>query len=276
MQNLDYYNQIIQAADFLKDKVGEGLPEVFCQMGTGMASLLDSYEKTHSIPYRTIPHFVAPTAPAHIGTLDIYRLGNHTLGVLRGRFHYYEGYSMRKVVFPIYVLMKAGIKHLILTNAAGSVSHLAKGSLVVINDHINMMHDTPLRGPNFDALGPRFPSMSEPYDVRGIQLLQSIGQELGHEMPSGIYLGLSGPSFETNAEYRMARILGADVIGMSTIPEVIAANHCGLPVNAISVVSNRWGDPVDPNETTLEAVVNNVEKYAGPLKTILYRFLECR
>ena len=217
-------------------------PELGIVLGSGLGRLADSIEDPIVIPYRTLPGFPVSTAVGHKGNFIVGKLGGKTVIAMQGRIHYYEGYGMDKVVLPIRVMIKLGIKTLIVSNAAGGVGfHLHLGDLMIIKDHINLLPN-PLIGPNFDQFGPRFPDMTRPYDPKLIKMAKEIGQELGIEIKEGVYVGGTGPSYETPAEYKFFRIIGGDAVGMSTIPEVIVARHADIPVFGISVITNEAHD----------------------------------
>lgn len=217
-------------------------PELGIVLGSGLGRLADSIEDPIVIPYRTLPGFPVSTAVGHKGNFIVGKLGGKTVIAMQGRIHYYEGYGMDKVVLPIRVMIKLGIKTLIVSNAAGGVGfHLHLGDLMIIKDHINLLPN-PLIGPNIDQFGPRFPDMTRPYDHKLIKMAKEIGQELGIELKEGVYVGGTGPSYETPAEYKFFRKIGGDAVGMSTIPEVIVARHANIPVFGISVITNEAHD----------------------------------
>ena len=217
-------------------------PELGIVLGSGLGRLADSIEDPIVIPYRTLPGFPVSTAVGHKGNFIVGKLGGKTVMAMQGRIHYYEGYPMEMVTLPIRVMIKLGIKTLIVSNAAGGVGfHLHLGDLMIIKDHINLLPN-PLIGPNFDQFGPRFPDMTRPYDPKLIKMAKEIGQELGIELKEGVYVGGTGPSYETPAEYKFFRKIGGDAVGMSTIPEVIVARHANIPVFGISVITNEAHD----------------------------------
>ncbi len=223
------------AADFLR-KLGE--PEVAVVLGSGLGDVLP-IEDERVVRFTEVPGFPAPTAPGHKGEIAIGVLGEKEVLVQRGRLHYYEGYSPEEVVFPVRTYALLGVKVLVLTNAAGGIAEgLAPGDLVLIRDHINMLGFNPLRGPNPEELGPRFPDMTHAYDPELRRIAHEVALELGIELREGVYLATMGPSYETPAEIRAFRALGADLVGMSTVPEVIAARHAGMRVLAVSCVTN--------------------------------------
>lgn len=229
-----YYQE---AAIFLADRI-TGNPETAIILGSGLGSLADRIEEPVIISYSEIPHFMHSTATGHKGNLICGRLGNKQVLAMQGRFHYYEGYSMQQVTFPIRVMKLLGIKNLLVSNAAGGINNTFKvGDLMIISDHINMMPN-PLIGPNNERFGTRFPDMTRTYDREFIHLVEEIA--VSHKIPlkKGVYVGLTGPSFETPAEYAFYGKVGGDAIGMSTVPEVIVARHAGLRVFGMSVITN--------------------------------------
>ena len=233
---------INEIASRVKERIANRKPELGIVLGSGLGRLAEAIEDPITIPYRLLPNFPISTAVGHKGNFIIGKLGGKTVIAMQGRIHYYEGYGMDKVVLPIRVMMAVGIKTLIVSNAAGGVGfHLHLGDLMIIKDHINLLPN-PLIGPNFDQFGPRFPDMTRPYDPKLIKMAKEIGQELGIELKEGVYVGGTGPSYETPAEYKFFRIIGGDAVGMSTIPEVIVARHANIPVFGISVITNEAHD----------------------------------
>lgn len=214
-------------------------PEIGVVLGTGLGSLVDQIENPTKIAYEDIPHFPTSTVDTHAGDLVIGHLAGKMIIAMSGRFHFYEGYSLQQVTFPIRIAKALGIHTLIVSNAAGGLNPQFKaGDLMLIADHINFIGDNPLIGPNDDSLGPRFPDMSEPYTKTLLDLLETISMEKGIKVHRGVYLACPGPCLETKAEYRMMRNLGADAVGMSTVPEVIVAVHCGLKVLGFSAITD--------------------------------------
>jgi purine-nucleoside phosphorylase len=214
-------------------------PVVGIICGTGMGALADRIEQAVRIPYDAIPHFPISTVESHHGNLVLGTLAGRSVCVMQGRFHYYEGYTMKQVTFPVRVMRELGCTVLVVMNAVGSMHHLIRrGTLVFIDDHINMMGDNPLLGPNDDDAGPRFPDMSQPYDRKLIALAEDVALKAGILTRHGTLVGVQGPNLETRAEYRAFRIWGGDIVGMSTVPEVIVANHGGMRVVGISTVTD--------------------------------------
>jgi purine-nucleoside phosphorylase len=214
-------------------------PRVAVVLGSGLGAFADELTDAVSIPYAEIPGFPQSTAVGHAGKLIFGRVAGVEIAVMAGRFHLYEGYTAAQAALGVRVLGKMGAKHLIVTNAAGGIgAHLTEGCLVLITDHINLQGQNPLTGPNDASLGPRFPDMTEAYSERARGIAKEVGDDLGVELKEGVYAALPGPSYETPAEIRFLRTIGADLVGMSTVPEVIAANHMGVEVLGISCVTN--------------------------------------
>lgn len=229
--------KIQETATYLKGKISTH-PETAIILGTGLGSLVHEITDKYEIDYKDIPHFPLSTVEGHSGKLIFGKLGNKDIMAMQGRFHYYEGYSMKEVTFPVRVMHALGIKTLFVSNAAGGMNpDFEIGDLMVITDHINFFPEHPLRGKNI-PYGPRFPDMSEAYNKELINKADIIAAEKGIKLQHGIYIGTQGPTFETPAEYKMFHILGADAVGMSTVPEVIVANHCGINVFGVSVITD--------------------------------------
>ncbi len=214
-------------------------PEVGIILGTGLGDFAGALQTEVVIPYRDLPHFPVSTVESHAGELHLGRLAGRPVAVMKGRVHFYEGYSMRQVAFPVRVLKAIGCDTLIVTNAVGGMNpDHPPGTIVITTDHINLMGDNPLIGENDDALGPRFPDMSEPYDRRLIVLAERVALEIGERLPRAVFVGVPGPSLETAAEYRFLRWIGADIVGMSLVPENLTAVHGGQRVLAFNVVTD--------------------------------------
>lgn len=233
-----------------------GIPEIAIVLGSGLGDFADALVDPVIVPYGDIPNFPQSTAIGHAGRLVIGKLGALTVAAMQGRVHQYEGYTSREAGFPVRVLGRLGVRKLVLTNAAGGINPAySQGALVLLSDHINLQGANPLTGPNDDRFGPRFPGMSEAYDLRLRRLARDAAHELGYDLKEGVYAALSGPSYETPAEIRYLRAIGADLVGMSTVPEVIVARHMGLGVLAISCVTNMaagLGDGEINHEEVLE------------------------
>lgn len=230
--------KIEETISFLNN-VKKGSPEIAIVLGSGLGGLTKHIDILSEIPYQQIPHFPVSTVSGHKGTLIFGRLSGVEIIVFNGRFHYYEGHSMDTLTYPEQILSGIGVKTLILSNAAGGMNPTFKvGDIMIIKDHINLFGTNPLIGPNDDELGPRFPNMSEVYSHRLIKIAYSVAQEQQLHLQEGVYLGVTGPCFETPAEYKAFHILGADAVGMSTVPEAIMAHHRGLEIFALSVITD--------------------------------------
>lgn len=227
-----------EAISFIRSKT-DFTPEVLIILGTGLGKLAEQMETIHSISYQDIPHFPVSTVESHSGRLRFGTLGGKNIVAMQGRFHFYEDYSMQQIVFPVRVAHELGARTMMVSNAAGGMNPLyRRGDIMCITDHINMLGDNPLVGPNDNELGVRFPDMSEPYSSRLIGLAEQAALDQNIKMQQGVYLAVKGPNLETRAEYRFLRTIGADVVGMSTIPEAIAAVHMGMEVLGISAVTD--------------------------------------
>jgi purine-nucleoside phosphorylase len=250
-------------------------PEVGIVLGSGLGSFTSEINIELEIPYASIPHFPVSTVEGHSGTLIFGTLGGRQVVAMAGRFHYYEGYTTQEVVFPIRVMKFLGIQTLLISNAAGGTNLSFKvGDLMIIRDHISLLTINPLLGKNETALGTRFPDMSEPYSKALISKAKSIADEAGISLQEGVYMGVTGPTFETRAEYAMIRLLGGDAVGMSTVQEVIAAVHMGLPVFAMSVITD-IGIREEENTITHEEVLQ-AAKAAEPKLTHIFTTLIAR
>jgi purine-nucleoside phosphorylase len=228
-----------EAISYLKGRMGARRPRIAVVLGSGLGAFADELANRLEVPYSEIPHWPVSTAVGHAGRLVFGNLGDLEIVAMAGRVHLYEGYSPQQVTFGIRVLAGLGVSSMVFTNAAGGINlKLGRGGLVLISDHINLQGSNPLVGPNDDSLGPRFPDMSEAYSARYREIARQAGQELGIELSEGVYAAVSGPSYETPAEIRYLRSIGADLVGMSTVPEAIVANHMGVRVLGISCVTN--------------------------------------
>jgi purine-nucleoside phosphorylase len=241
--HLDEYTRAKEAAEFvlgkLKARPDLGIPKVAVVLGSGLGDFANDLKDSLIVPYETIPHYPRSTAIGHAGRMVIGKLGDVTVAAMQGRVHQYEGYTARQAAFPVRVFGLMGVKSIILTNAAGGINkNYGQGALVLMSDHINLQAANPLIGPNDDRFGLRFHDMSDAYSKRYREIAKEEGTRLGIQLFEGVYAALSGPSFETPAEIRYLRIIGADLVGMSTVPEVIVARHMGISVMAISCVTN--------------------------------------
>jgi purine-nucleoside phosphorylase len=270
------------AADVIRKRTKHE-PKIGLVLGSGLGGLAEAVEEADIIEYPDLPHWPVSTVVGHSGRLVIGRLEGQPVLVMQGRAHYYEGYSMHELTFPVRVMQMLGIEILMLTNAAGGINaSYRRGDLMLLNDHLGplmMMGPNPLRGPNDDSLGPRFPDMSRSYDRELRQLAQQVAAEEGFELHNGVYVNLSGPSFETPADIRALRVMGADAVGMSTVPEVVVARHAGIRVMAVSGITNETIDEIDTDrETTHEEVLETgdivVPKLTALIRGVLRKLSE--
>jgi purine-nucleoside phosphorylase len=262
--------QVNNVKDFLTE-AGIHNPTIGIVLGTGLHQLLNFIDIKKTIPYTDIPGFPVSTVEFHKGNFIYGTIANKNIVVMQGRFHVYEGHSMEQIIFPIRVMKLLGVQTLFLSNAAGGINlNFKKGDLVLIDDHINLQTGNPLTGKNFDELGTRFPDMSEPYTPSLKKLLQQKAGELNIELKEGVYAAVNGPNLETKAEYRYLKIIGADLVGMSTVPEVIAANHMQLPCAAISVITDEC-DPDNLKPVNIAEIIKAAGKADEKLSRLLYQ-----
>ena len=271
--------KILETVDFIKSKTNGFEPEVGIVLGSGLGGLVNVIDTQYSISYKDIPNFPVSTVAGHQGKLIMGTLSGRKVVAMQGRFHYYEGYSTKEVTFPIRVLKYLGIKLLVLSNASGGVNpDFRVSDIMFITDHINLLPN-PLIGKNDDRIGTRFPELSEAYNKNVLAFADKIADELKIQVQHGVYVGDTGPSYETPAEYNYYRIIGGDCVGMSTVPEVIIARHCGLPVFAMSIITDLGGKDIAV-QVTHEEVINaaNVAepKMTAILKEMLRRFDEIK
>lgn len=254
-----HHRQVNEAVAYLRTRLQE-LPELLVSLGTGLSGLADSLADKIVVPYADIPHFPVATVTSHPGNLVFGSLGGIKLAILQGRMHCYEGYSAREVAFPIRVLGLLGAATAIITNASGGLNpHFSAGTIMIMTDHINLLGDNPLRGPNIEEWGPRFPDFSRPYDNSLINLAFDCAQENGiQEITSGTYICIPGPSLETPAETRYLRNCGGDAVGMSSIPEILIAKHAGMKILGLSVVAN-VNDPDNLQPILLEDIIQTAQ-----------------
>lgn len=237
-------DKINTTAAYIRSRVSS-LPDTAIILGTGLGALVDHIDNKQFIPYSEIPNFPVSTVEGHSGNLIFGTLGSKPVMAMQGRFHYYEGYSMKEVTFPVRVMKALGIRTLYVSNAAGGMNkEFRVGDIMIITDHINLFPENPLRGKNYEELGPRFPAMTEAYSKELIAKADAIADEKGIRVMHGVYVGTPGPTFETPAEYEYFRIIGGDAVGMSTVPEVIVANHAGIKVFGVSVITDLGGKDV--------------------------------
>ena len=236
--------KIKETAEFLKAQVAE-MPKIAIILGSGLGNLVDHMTDKKVIPYKNIPNFPVSTVAGHSGNFVFGKLGDKSVIVMQGRFHYYEGYDMKTVTFPVRVFKALGVETLFVSNAAGGMNKEFKvGDVMVITDQINLFPENPLRGKNYEELGPRFPAMTEPYSHELIKKADEIANEKGIRIMHGVYVGVTGPTFETPAEYEYFRVIGGDAVGMSTVPEVIVARHMDMKVFGVSVITDLGGKEI--------------------------------
>jgi purine-nucleoside phosphorylase len=265
--------QLIKAKDLLLSH-GFLNPDTGIVLGTGLNEFLNSIDIITSIPYSEIPGFALSTVEFHKGNLIYGKIENKNVVVMQGRFHAYEGYSMQQIVFPIRVMKLLGVQKLFLSNAAGGIDlSFKKGDLVLINDHINLQYSNPLTGKNYDELGSRFPDMSKPYSKLLSDKLTEKANELSIKLKTGVYAAVNGPNLETRAEYRYLKIIGANMVGMSTVPEVIVANHMQIPCAAISVITDEC-DPDNLKPVNIAEIIEVAGKADAKLSTLLYQTIK--
>ncbi|MDE6278573.1 MAG: purine-nucleoside phosphorylase [Paramuribaculum sp.] len=255
--------KIKQTADYIRAKVTE-VPDTAIILGTGLGALVDHISDKQFIPYSEIPNFPVSTVEGHSGNLIFGKLGNRPVIAMQGRFHYYEGYDMKQVTFPVRVMKALGVKTLYVSNAAGGMNkEFRVGDIMIITDHINLFPENPLRGKNYEELGPRFPAMTEAYSHELIALADKVAADKGIRVMHGVYVGTPGPTFETPAEYEYFRVIGGDAVGMSTVPEVIVANHAGIKVFGVSVITDLGGKDVTdvPTHEEVQLAAQKAQPY---------------
>jgi purine-nucleoside phosphorylase len=266
------YERAEHAARFLRSRTDLDV-RVALVLGSGLGAFADELEDAAAVPYSEVPGFARPTVEGHAGRLVIGRVGGVAVAAMQGRFHFYEGYTLEEVTFPVRVLALLGAKNLVLTNAAGGLNNsYEQGSLVLISDHLNLMGTNPLLGPNDERFGPRFPDMTEVYDREYQEAAIAEAHEMGLELRRGVYAALTGPSYETPAEIRMLRLLGADAVGMSTVPEAIVARQMGLRVLGFSCITNMAAGVLDKpinHEEVIETGERVRETFAGLLRRVI-------
>lgn len=261
-------NYIEEAYNYILKQVGFS-PQIGIILGTGLGALANEIEVEKSLDYKDIPHFPISTVESHFGKMIFGYLSSKPVVVMKGRFHHYEGYSMKQVTFPVRVMKMLGIKHLIVSNASGGLNpDYQVSDIMIIDDHINLFPENPLTGANLDNLGPRFPDMSEPYDQVLIEKAIKIGHENGIKLQKGVYAAVTGPSLETRAEYKYIRKIGADTVGMSTIPEVIVARQMDLKVFAVSVITD-LGVEGKIEKVTIEKILKAAKDAEKNLSTLM-------
>lgn len=269
-QEINWLDKIQETAAWLRNRVGSEMPKTAIILGTGLGELVTHIDIKESIPYKEIPNFPISTVEGHSGRLIFGNLGNKYIMAMQGRFHYYEGYSMKEATFPVRVMKALGVKTLFVSNAAGGMNPDFKvGDLMIITDHINLFPDHPLRGKNYAELGPRFPAMNEAYSRRLIDKAREIARNEGIRLVEGVYVGTQGPTFETPSEYRFFYRIGGDAVGMSTVPEVIVARHAGMEVFGMSVITDLGGEGI-----FLDVSHEEVQKAAAKAEPIMSHVME--
>lgn len=267
------WEQVQETVNYIKEKTGF-TPEYGVILGSGLGSFTDDIEIAFTLPYNEIPNFPVSTVEGHKGALVFGTIGDKNVVAMQGRFHFYEGYDMKQVTFPVRVMNYLGVTKLIVSNASGGVNPSYEvGSIVLIKDHINMMPEHPLRGKNDERFGPRFVNMSEPYSLKMIAKAKEIAKQANIEVVDGVYMGLQGPTFETLSEYRMVKNIGADCVGMSTVPEVIVARHMDLETFGLSVITD-MGDEENIEEVNHEEVLKAAQKAEPSVRLIIKELIK--
>ena len=263
----------MESAKFIEERIKDFKPELAIILGSGLGELADEYCDI-AVPYSEIPGFLSSTVKGHKGRLVFAEIEGKKVVMMQGRNHFYEGHSLKEITYPIKVLKQLGVKNIILTNAAGGVNESFKpGDLMIITDHINFMGQNPLTGANDETMGERFPDMTEVYKTKLVELAKSCAKSLGIEIQQGVYLANSGPSYETPAEIRMARMFGADAVGMSTVPEAIVANYCGMNVMGISCISNA-ASTAGGEKLSHEEVIETTNKAKVKFKKLILEIIK--
>ena len=267
------FQTLHETVEYIKLKCNNFQPEIGIILGTGLGGLVNEIEVEFSLMYSNIPNFPISTLEFHSGKLIFGKLNGKKVVAMQGRLHYYEGYTMQQITFPIRVMKALGIQHLFISNAAGSLNaDFKKGDLMIINDHINLQPESPLRGRNDSDMGPRFPDMSQPYQKDFIKRAMDIAAAEKITCHQGVYVSVTGPNLETKAEYKYLRIIGGDAVGMSTVPEVIVANHMSIPVFAISVLTDEgFGDVLVP--VSLEEILETARAAEPKMTKILSQLI---
>ena len=269
-----YLEKIKDTAAFIKEKIGD-LPEIGVILGTGLGDLVNHIDIKNELNYKDIPDFPVSTVEGHSGKLIFGNLGGKYIMAMQGRFHYYEGYDMKEVTFPVRVMRQLGVETLFVSNAAGGMNkEFRVGDVMVITDHINLFPENPLRGKNYEELGTRFPAMTEAYNHALIDMADDIAREDNIRLMHGVYVGTPGPTFETPAEYEYFRVIGGDAVGMSTVPEVIVANHAGMRVFGVSVITDLGGK--DIKEVPTHEEVQKAAVKAQPVMTKIIKEMLAR
>jgi len=268
-----YLQQINDATEYIQSNTGIE-PHIGIILGTGLGGLAQEIDIETTLSYKDIPHFPISTVETHEGKLLLGKLGGKSVVAMQGRFHYYEGYSMKQITFPVRVMAKLGVKNLLISNACGGMNpELSRGDIMIIEDHINLLGANPLIGPNLDEFGPRFPDMSEPWSRKLIDLANEAASEEGISLQKGVFVAVSGPNLETKAEYKFLTIIGADVVGMSTVPENIVAVHSGLNVLGLSVITDEC-DPETLKPVNITEIIETANRAEPKLTKIMKKVIE--
>ena len=267
-KEINWLEKIQETAAFIKEKVGGEMPKVAIVLGSGLGDLANKIDTKIAIPYGEIPNFPISTVEGHKGQLIFGKLGKKYVMAMQGRFHYYEGYTMKEATFPIRVMKALGVKVLCVSNAAGGMNpDFRVGDVMLITDHINLFPDHPLHGKNYNELGPRFPAMNEAYSHRILDLARDIAKKNNVRLMEGVYVGTQGPTFETPSEYRFFYRIGGDAVGMSTVPEVIVARHSDMEVFGLSVITDLGGEGIFVDVSHEE--VQQAASKAEPIMTLM-------
>ena len=267
------FQALHETVEYIKRKTNNFQPEIGIVLGTGLGGLVSEIEVEYQLMYANIPNFPISTLEFHSGKLIFGELNGKRVVAMQGRLHYYEGYSMQQITFPVRVMKVLGVEHLFVSNAAGSLNaDFKKGDLMIIKDHINLQPESPLRGSNDADLGPRFPDMSQPYDRKLINSAMEIAKAHNITCHKGVYIAVTGPNLETKAEYNYLRIIGGDAVGMSTVPEVIVANHMSIPVFAISVLTDE-GFPEELEPVSLNEILETAKAAEPKMTKILSQLI---
>jgi purine-nucleoside phosphorylase len=273
MDKKDLFDRIQESCDFIRN-ISKHKPDIGIILGTGLGDLTNRIDIIEEIPYQKIPYMPVSTVESHKGKLILGTLSEKKIVAMQGRFHYYEGYNMEEITFPVRMMKFLGTHTLIVSNACGSVNpQFLPGEIMAITDHINLVGDNPLRGYNDERLGPRFPDMFQVYDPQLIEYAEQISLNEGIKFRKGVYVGLAGPNLETGAEYRMLRLIGGDVVGMSTVPEVIVAKHMDMKILGLSVITD-MGLPDAMKPVSLEDVISAASGAEPLLTTIITKVVE--
>lgn len=267
------FDKLQETVSYIRSRT-QTKPKIGIVLGSGLGAFVKELKVETTIPFRDIPHFIPPTVDGHQGNLIFGTVGAHSVAILQGRIHYYEGHSMETVVFPTRVLALLGAEILVLTNSAGGFGDtMQPGDFMIIEDHINLMGINPLMGPNIKELGPRFPDMTDAYDPRLVELMEKTFQKQNTKYHKGVYCGVSGPTYETPAEVRYLKMIGGKAVGMSTVPEAIAGNHLGLRVAALSCITNLAAG-ISRRKLSHEEVTTTAKQVETKFTSFLREFIE--